>query len=117
MAETRIEVYGTTGSLGYRLDRTQPRWYDGMLSAAGVGAPSAPVDVGAPALDPAAVAGDPMEVLGGSLMAALARRFLDAVKSGTAGSPSFDDGMQAQAVLDAVLESTKRGAWVDVATA
>ena len=116
MAESRLEIFGTTGALAYRLDRSLPRWYDGTLAAATVGKPMAPVDVNAPALDPAAVAGDPMEALGGSLMAALAREFLAAVREGKTRAPSFDDGMQAQAVLDAVLESSKRRAWVDVAS-
>jgi predicted dehydrogenase len=115
MAETRLEVFGTQGALAYRLLRTTPRWYDGELSAAAVGTPIAPVAVAAPTLDLAAVAGDPMEVLGGSLMAALAREFLAAVREGKTRSPSFEDGMQAQAVLDAVLESTQRRAWVEVA--
>jgi predicted dehydrogenase len=116
MAESRFEVFGTDGALAYRLLRTAPRWYDGELGAAAVGKPIASVDLSAPALDPAAVAGDGMEALGGSLMAAMAREFLAAVRDGKTRSPSFEDGLAAQAVLDAVLESSQRRAWVDVAS-
>ena len=40
---------------------------------------------------------------------ALVKRFLAATRKGYSPSPSFEDGMRAQAVLDAVLESIASG--------
>jgi len=42
---------------------------------------------------------------------------LAAIRSGELASPSFEDGVRAQAVLDAVLESERTAAWVPVAGA
>lgn len=41
-------------------------------------------------------------------------RFEAATRKGEPVSPSFHDGVNAQAVLDAVLESQSRGGWVTV---
>jgi predicted dehydrogenase len=47
-------------------------------------------------------------------IAPLVRRLLDAVEHGGPVSPSLEDGLRAQAVLDAVLASLSRDGWVDV---
>jgi len=38
-----------------------------------------------------------------------------AIRTGRPAAPSFRDGVRAQAVLDAVLESTTRRGWAEVA--
>ena len=57
---------------------------------------------------------DPMEIIGRATIAPLVARMLDAIDRGAPASPSLEDGMRAQAVLDAVAESLARGGWVDV---
>ena len=44
----------------------------------------------------------------------LVKRFLTAIKKGEPASPSLEDGLRAQEVLDAVLESLKTRAWAPV---
>ena len=46
-----------------------------------------------------------MEVVGKTTIAPLVKRFLAAARKGQSPSPSFEDGLRAQLVLDAVLES------------
>jgi hypothetical protein len=59
--------------------------------------------------------GDPMEIIGRVTIAPLVQRLLEAAERGGPVSPSLDDGLRSQAVLDAVLASLSRGGWVDVA--
>jgi predicted dehydrogenase len=61
--------------------------------------------------------GDPMEVVGKATIAPLVKRMLAAIRKGEPASPSFEDGLRAQTVLDAVLESERTAAWVSVAGA
>ena len=104
MSQQTIEAYGSEGALEYHLDRDKPRWWRGELRRAGKEGGFAPVK--APAgLPKSAGEGDAMEVVGKTTIAPLVKRFLAAVRRGRSESPSFEDGMRAQAVLDAVLES------------
>ena len=104
MNQQTIEAYGSDGALEYRLDRANPRWWRGELRHAGK--EGGFVSVKAPAgLPKSAGEGDAMEVVGKTTIAPLVKRFLAAVRRGRSESPSFEDGMRAQAVLDAVLES------------
>ena len=104
MNQQTIEAYGSDGALEYRLDRATPRWWRGELRHAGKEGDFAPVK--APAgLPKSAGEGDAMEVVGKTTIAPLVKRFLAAARRGRSESPSFEDGMRAQAVLDAVLES------------
>ncbi len=48
------------------------------------------------------------------LIAPLVERMLRGIRAGQTPSPSLLDGLYAQVVLDAVLESSARRAWVDV---
>jgi predicted dehydrogenase len=108
MNQQSIEAYGSEGALEYRLDRDKPRWWRGELRHAGKEGGFAPVK--APAgLPKSAGEGDAMEVVGKTTIAPLVKRFLAAVRRGRSESPSFEDGMRAQAVLDAVLESIASG--------
>jgi predicted dehydrogenase len=104
MNQQTMEAYGSEGALQYRLDRDKPRWWRGELFHAGKEGGFVPVK--APAgLPKSAGEGDPMEVVGKTTIAPLVKRFLAAVRKGRSESPSFEDGLRAQLVLDAVLES------------
>jgi predicted dehydrogenase len=105
-----LEAYGAKGALTYRVDRDAPRWWTGQLNATGGGAALAPVKV-----DDHDATGDPMEIIGRVTIAPLVQRLLEAAERGGPVSPSLDDGLRSQAVLDAVLASLSRGGWVDVA--
>jgi len=111
-AEHGLQVFGSRGSLAYRLQRGTPQWFKGELHAAEGSAMLAPVATAEPP-DPGGTE-DPMEVMGSTLIAPVAARLLDSIRTGVAPSPSFDDGLRAQAVLDAVFESAQRKVWIDV---
>ena len=106
--EQTLEAYGTDGALQYRLDRETPRWWRGELRAAPKGSGFAPVKTPA-GLPKSAGEGDALEVVGRTTIAPLVKRFLAATRKGESPSPSFEDGMRSQAVLDAVLESIASG--------
>jgi predicted dehydrogenase len=112
--EHTLEVFGETGALAYKLERTAPRWFEGELRAAATGKPMARVEL--PPLDATHAAGDPMEQLGGSLMATLIARLLEGIRTGKTPSPTLEDGRNAQRVLDAIAASAANGgSWTDVA--
>ena len=112
MSEHTIEACGTRGTLAYRLGREGPRWFDGELRGASVASGLGVMPVTETA-GPAA--GDQLEVIGRTTIAALVARFLEATERGLTPAPSFADGLGAQVVLDAVLESLARRTWMDVA--
>jgi predicted dehydrogenase len=105
-----LEIYGTRGALAYRLTREHPRWYAGELHAAASGSAFQPVAVEGAAVE----GGDQMDVLGKATIGPLVARMLSAIAGGAPAGPSLADGLSAQVVLDAVLESVARRAWVDV---
>ena len=106
--EHSIEAYGSAGALEYRLDRSAPRWYRGELRAAGTSGGLAPVATPA-GLPRSAGEGDPSNVIGKTTIAPLVKRFLAAIRKGEPASPTLEDGLRAQAVLDAVLEAETGG--------
>ena len=105
-----LEIYGTRGALAYRLTRELPHWYAGELHATAPGGSFQPVPVKAPAID----GGDQMDVLGKATIAPLVARMLESIRAGAPASPSLADGLRAQIVLDAVLQSIARRGWTDV---
>jgi predicted dehydrogenase len=116
MNEHTLEACGTRGTLSYRLARKGPRWFDGQLrgtTAAG-GLEILPVSSGIAAPDDGS---DPLEVIGRTTIAPLVGRMLEGIERGITPAPSFVDGLGAQVVLDAVLESLAQQAWADVARA
>ena len=110
-----LEAYGDRGALVYRMDRDRPRWWTGQLWATQDGGALQPVKVPA-GVPRGAGEGDPVEVIGKATIAPLVKRFLKALRKRESPSPSFEDGLQAQRVLDAVLESQRIGSWVTVGT-
>jgi predicted dehydrogenase len=112
--EHSVEAYGSDGALRYRFLREGKRWHLGVLEAASTSGGFEPVKVKA-GLPRSAAEGDQLEVIGKSTIAPLVKRFLKATAKGESPSPSFEDGLRAQAVLDAVLKAQRDGGWVSVA--
>jgi predicted dehydrogenase len=108
-----VDAYGSQGALSYRLKREGKLWYRGELYAVSGAQGLQPIKVRA-ALPRSAGLGDPLEVTGKATVAPLVKRFLAAIRGGEPSVPNLEDGMRAQAVLDAVVESAARRAWVDV---
>lgn len=111
--EQSLDVYGTRGAAHYRLLRTGPRWWDGQLELSAGGRPATRIE---PRTRPDVTAGegDPFDAVGRTTIALLVRRLLDGIRTGATPSPSLEDGVRAQTVLDAVVESTARAEWVEV---
>ncbi len=109
-----VQAYGTRGALRYRLARDGPRWWDGELCVSERDAGFQRVEPRA-APPPSVGEGDPFEIIGKATIAPLVARLLDGVRGGRTPSPSFDEGVRAQAVLDAVAEALRQRAWVEVA--
>jgi predicted dehydrogenase len=111
MNEHTLEAYGSAGALHYRLGREGARWWDGELRVSKGSAGWEPVEPGAA---PAAPEGDQLDVIGRTTIAPLVARMLEGIRAGRTPSPSFEDGLRAQAVLDAALAAVARGGWVEV---
>lgn len=114
VTEQALDVYGSRGTLSYRHHRTGQRWWEGELLSSDGGAGLRRVP---PRHAPALASGDDtdaLDVIGRATIAPLVARFLESIRTGVTASPSFDDGVRAQMVLDAVLDSASRRAWVEV---
>jgi len=112
--EQSLEVFGTEGTLVYRSMRELPRWFEGELRATDGGGALQPVALaGVP--DASRATGDQLDVIGKVLIAPLVARLLEGIRTGSTPSPSLEDGVRAQAVLDAVLEASSRAGWTAVA--
>jgi predicted dehydrogenase len=114
VTEQSLDVFGSQGTLSYRHRRTGPRWWEGELLASDGSAGLRSV---APRHAQPLAAGDDtdaLDIIGRATIAHVVSRFLESIRTGVTASPSFADGVQAQAVLDAVLESAAHHAWVDV---
>ena len=55
------------------------------------------------------------EQIGRGTIAPLVARMLDAIRTGAAPSPSLEDGLRAQLVLDAAAASAAGRTWIDIA--
>jgi predicted dehydrogenase len=114
-SEHTIDAFGSRGALRYRVARGGERWWEGELYASEDGGPPRRVTPRTAAPDVGDAA--PPDVIGRVTIVPLVARFLEGIRTGVSPSPSLEDGVRAQAVLDAVLESARRRAWVDVAAA
>jgi len=110
-----LEAYGAAGALRYNFVRQGRRWHLGALKAAAGSGGFEPVKLKA-GLPRSAGEGDQLEVISKATIGPLVKRFLKATRTGQSPSPSFEDGLRAQAVLDAVLRAQRDGGWVPVAT-
>jgi hypothetical protein len=78
------------------MNREAPRWWHAELRATQNGGGLLPVKV--PAVVPRSAGdGDAMEAVGKATIAPLVKRLLAAIRKGESASPSFEDGMRAQA--------------------
>lgn len=110
--EHGLEAYGTKGAAQYRLARDGARWWSGALRVAREGGGFEPARPRTPV--PVFEAADPMDAIGQGTIAPLVSRFLEGIRSGRTPSPSLEDGVRAQVILDAAAEAAARGVWVDV---
>lgn len=110
----RLQLFGSAGALDYAIARgAGKRWFRGQLRQALPGQPLHPVKLSGSlpkGLDP----GDISEVIGGATIAPLIKAMARAIRRGEPVRPSFEDGLRAQAVLDAVIEAARSGTWVEV---
>ena len=109
--EHTLEAYGSHGAVQYRLTRDTPGWWAGELrrSRGGAFEPVAP-RVAVPKIGGT----EAFEQIGRGTIAPLVARFLDAIRTGAAPSPSLADGLRAQQVLDAAAAAAARGTWIDI---
>lgn len=110
----RLQLFGSAGALDYQVVGGRgKRWFRGELRQVRPKQPFQPVKLrgGLPkGLDP----GDMSEVIAGATIAPLVKAMVRGIRSGEPVSPSFEDGMRAQAVLDAVVEAARSRSWVEV---
>jgi NADP-dependent 3-hydroxy acid dehydrogenase YdfG len=112
--EHSLEVYGERGALAMRQTRTGEAWHLGELRAASGSGLFEPVDI-PHSQDGATLSKDRLELTGQSTIRPMVEQFVAAIESGRPATPSLQDGASAQAVLDAVIESSQSGHWVAVA--
>jgi predicted dehydrogenase len=109
----QVELHGDRGSLIYQAEPGVDATWEGRLLA---GRPDR-TGLEPVALPPELTAGlDGPDNLAGRLAAyrRLTDPFFAAIHGGAGGHPDFGDGAAVQAVLDAVVASAQRGAWVEV---
>jgi predicted dehydrogenase len=112
--EQTMEAYGTAGALRYALPRDLPRWWRGQLHAT-TGPSGAFQLVPTKAVVPrTAGEGELPDVIGRATIAPLVKRFLAGVRKNESPSPSLEDGVRAQMVLDAIGRSATTRSWQDV---
>jgi predicted dehydrogenase len=109
-----LEAHGAGGALAYLMDRDTDRWWLGELHAGTQPGALQRVDVDSSFYQPSG-AGDGIDTVGETSGAALVAEMLRAIETpGQAPSPSLEDGLRAQAVVDAIVESIRRRSWIDV---
>jgi len=113
--EHSLEVYGEDGALSMRQSRVGHGWQLGQLSMAQGSDQLSPVEL--PSIAGSAGASDDrLDITGVTTIAPMVRQFIAAIESpGRDAAPSLQDGLQAQAVLEAITTSVERHAWIDVA--
>ena len=111
--EHSLEVYGEQGALAMRQTRTGTDWHIGELRAASGSGMFEPVAIPAQT-GSSALSTERLELTGQSTICPMVQQFIAAIEGRRAPAPSLQDGASAQAVLDAVLESTRSRSWVTV---
>ncbi len=112
--EQTMEAYGTAGALRYGLPRDVPRWWRGQLHA--TTGPNGAFE----AVQPKAVVprtageGELPDVIDKTTIAPVVKAFLAGIRTKTSPSPSLEDGLRAQLVLDAIGRSAQTRTWQDV---
>ena len=108
-------AFGNQGAVSYRLlrDRGGPRWYRGELSFALGKSGLQPVTLRG-GLPRGIKPGEAFDTTGYATLTPLLREMIRAIKSGGPASPSFEDGLKAQAVVEAIQEAAAAHSWVDL---
>lgn len=113
--EHSIEAYGESGALSMRQCRTGAGWQTGELRMAQGADLLSTVPLPAPT-DDAGESGDRLDITGRATIAPMVRAFVAAIENPLrAPAPSLHDGLQAQAVLEAIGASVANRSWIDVA--
>lgn len=111
-----LELYGDAGMLRFVFDRNVKGWVRGHLwGARGDARSPEPLEIPdryTEGLD----ASDPQRAQGEFIFAKLTRHFVEAIRNNTSAAPSFADGLAAQRVLDAALQSSREQRWITVYT-
>ena len=108
-----VEAFGSAGALTYRYVREGAAWTNGEVWLARGG--KAPERVTPRGPQPA-VEGDMLEQIGRGTIAPLVDVLLDGIRTGQSPSPSFEDGLRAQVVLDAAVAAASRWAELPATT-
>jgi len=104
------EINGSEATVRYRLHEPNKIWLGRT------GEDVSPVDVPQEFLKPADSPRDPAEGKPADVFRYdLVWEFCSAITEGRDAMPSFDHGLNAQIIADAVLESNENASWVDVA--
>ena len=113
--EHSIEAYGDMGALSMRQGRTGAGWQVGQLCMAQGGDPLSSVELPAVTAMPGESA-DRLDITGVATIAPMVRGLIAAIDSpGGVAAPSLHDGLQAQAVLEAIAASVATRTWKDIA--
>lgn len=111
--EHSLEVYGEQGALAMRQTRTGDGWHVGELRAASGAGMFEPVVIPAQ-FGNKAPSTDRLDLTGQATICPMLQQFIAAIEGRQVAAPSLQDGASAQAVLDAVLASTRNMSWVTV---
>lgn len=104
------QVFGTKGTLGWHASRDR----EALLAATPDEPEPHPVFEYAPPPDPTYDAGSHPIGLLGRYNVRLAASFIADIRAGQVSWPSFEDGVRAQRVLDAIRVSLDERRWVDI---
>src|SRR3990172_1545815 len=110
-----LTAFGSQGAVSYRLlrDGGGPRWYRGELSFAQGKSGLQPMKLSG-GLPRGIRPGEAIDTTGYATITPLMREMVQAIKTGRPASPSFEDGMKAQAVVQAIQDAAATHMWVDM---
>jgi predicted dehydrogenase len=110
----RIELYGSKGALVYHSDMKDGTWISGRVQGAKAGDKTL-ADLPIPQrLREGLDTSDLGAAVGNFLFAQLTKRFIHGVRTGRPVTPSFEEGVKSQEVLDALVQSAAEQRWVEV---
>lgn len=110
-----LTAFGSQGAVSYRLfrDGGGPHWYRGELSFAQGKSALQSVKLRG-GLPKGTKPGEAFDTTGYATITPLMREMIRAIKTRSPASPSFEDGLKAQAVMQAIQEAAATRTWVDV---
>jgi predicted dehydrogenase len=112
--ETSIEIYGSEGAISYTFERQTPNWILGRLS--GTRDPDRnmkPIPIPIRLTD-GLKAADMNVAFGQFLSANMCKLFAQGIRKREQPNPSFLDGLEAQRVLNALIDSARERRWIDI---